>query len=158
MCFWFSTTVEVNVTSMAHILICRCTLEWALNCFPYVIASIAWVSSSGNTNKAVGKVNFRLKEFLLSSLLTKLTFSHRWVSWEMTFVAPLSSIENLTRPSLNSSNRLLLCRWAQWENLNSANGDVSSAILWRDTMNARIIGHVGRSLLGFWVWVCALPF
>ena len=69
-------TVEVNVTSMAHILICRCTLEWALNCFPYVIASIACVlqSSSGNTNKAVGEVNFRLKEFLLRSLLTKLTF------------------------------------------------------------------------------------
>ena len=45
------------------------------------IASIAWVlqSSSGNTNKAVGEVNFRLKEFLLR-LLTKLTFSHRWVS------------------------------------------------------------------------------
>ena len=37
MCFWFSTTVEVNVTSMGHNLICRCTLEWALNCFPYVI-------------------------------------------------------------------------------------------------------------------------
>ena len=48
--------------------------------FPYVIASIVWVSSSGNTNKAVGEVNFRLKEFLLRSLLTKLTFSHRWVS------------------------------------------------------------------------------
>lgn len=76
MCFWFSTTVEVNVTSMGHDLIRRCTLQWALNCFPYVIASIACVlqSSSGNTNKAIGEVNFRLKEFLLRSLLTKLTF------------------------------------------------------------------------------------